>query len=263
MEHTQAAIGIIGGTGLYSLFTDGTEEWPDTPYGKAGAPLTVGKMSGRTVAFLPRHGRRHEYAPHNVNYRANVWSLEKCGVTRVISVGAVGSLTPRIPPGSLVVPDQLVDRTTGRAQTYVDGPGVAHAPFADPFCPAGRQAALRAAEQARWPAVNGGTQVVVEGPRFSTRAESQWYAGQGWTTIGMTAHPEAVLARELGLCYVPLSMVTDWDAGVLPGHGVTQDDVVEAFAANVVRMRDVLAALVEALPTEDECNCRELKPSVL
>ncbi|MBM4792842.1 S-methyl-5'-thioadenosine phosphorylase [Streptomyces sioyaensis] len=263
MTDPQAEIGIIGGSGLYSLLEDSHEVYPDTPYGKAVAPLTIGELAGRRVAFLPRHGRHHQYAPHLINYRANMWSLQKAGVTQVIGVGAVGSLTPSVPPGSLVVPDQIVDRTTSRAQTYFDCPNVAHTPFADPYCPAGRRTALQAADKTGWPPVDGGTQVVIEGPRFSTRAESQWYAAQGWTIIGMTAHPEAVLARELGLCYTPLSLVTDLDAGIETGEGVTQEEVMQAFAGNLGRLRDVLDELVALMPGERDCGCALLKPGVL
>jgi 5'-methylthioadenosine phosphorylase len=263
MINNRAEVGIIGGSGLYSLFVDGREEFPDTPYGRASAPLTIREISGRRVAFLPRHGRHHQYLPHGINYRANLWSLQMVGVTRVIGVGAVGSLTPQIPPGSLVVPDQLVDRTTSRVQTYFDCPSVAHAPFADPYCPEGRLTALQAAAKCDWPPVDGGVQVVIEGPRFSTRAESRWYAAQGWSIVGMTAHPEVVLARELGLCYTPLSLVTDLDAGIASGEGVTQDDVMAAFAANLGRLKGVLNELVGLLPDERACDCASLRPGAL
>ncbi|WP_327358348.1 S-methyl-5'-thioadenosine phosphorylase [Streptomyces sp. NBC_01304] len=263
MTKSRPQIGIIGGSGLYSLFTDAREEFPDTPYGKASAALTIGRLGGREVAFLPRHGRHHQYAPHGINYRANVWSLQAAGVQQIIGVGAVGSLTPSIPPGSLVVPDQLVDRTTSRVQTYFDCPRVAHASFADPYCPTGRRTALQAAEKCGWPPVDGGVQVVIEGPRFSTRAESQWYAAQGWSTIGMTAHPEVVLARELGLCYTPLSLVTDLDAGVEEGNGVTQHEVMEAFATSLGRLHGVLDELVPLLAEERECACASLRPGAL
>ncbi|MDI3418020.1 S-methyl-5'-thioadenosine phosphorylase [Streptomyces luteolus] len=263
MTTPRPEIGIIGGSGLYSLFTHGREEIPDTPYGRASAEVTIGELAGRQVAFVPRHGRHHQYAPHVINYRANLWSLHTLGVQRVIGVGAVGSLTPSVPPGSLVIQDQLVDRTTSRVQTYFDCPDVAHASFADPYCPSGRRTAVQAAEKSGWPPVEGGVQVVIEGPRFSTRAESQWYAAQGWSTIGMTAYPEVVLARELGLCYTPLSLVTDLDAGVEAGSGVTQDDVMDAFAANLGRLNAVLDELVALLPGERDCDCASLKPGVM
>jgi 5'-methylthioadenosine phosphorylase len=254
-------VAIIGGSGLYQLFTHAREVHRETPFGEVSDAVTVGELSGRQVAFLPRHGRNHQFPPHGVNYRANVWLLRELGVRRVIAVGAVGSLRADLPPGSLVVPDQLVDRTTGRAQTYFDGPQVAHAPFADPFCPPGRDTALAAARQVEWPPVDGGTQVVIQGPRFSSRAESAWYAAQGWSLVGMTALPEAALARELGLCYIPLCLVTDLDAGVEAGEGVTQEEVMALFAANVDRMRGVLAELVRRLPAAASCECADLAPN--
>ncbi|MDN3258611.1 S-methyl-5'-thioadenosine phosphorylase [Streptomyces sp. CSDS2] len=256
-------IAVIGGSGLYTLLDDGQDITVDTPYGAPSAPPTVGTLGGRTVAFLPRHGRRHEFPPHRVDYRANLWALKELGVTRVLATGAVGSLTRDIPPGSLVVPDQLVDRTTGRTQTFFDGPHVAHATFADPYCEEGRTVVLKAADRCGWGAVDGGVQVVIDGPRFSTRAESRWYAAQGWSLIGMTAHPEVALARELGLCCVPLCLVTDHDAGVEAGTGVTQEAVMEAFRANLQRLRDVLAESVAALPNVPMCSCRGLRPAPL
>ncbi|MEV0649010.1 S-methyl-5'-thioadenosine phosphorylase [Phytomonospora sp. NPDC050363] len=254
------AIGVIGGSGLYSLLGDARETTRETPYGAPSDALTTGTFGGRDVVFLPRHGRGHLHPPHKVPYRANLYALQTMGVRRVIGVGAVGSLRADVAPGSLVVPDQLVDRTTGREQTYFDGPGVAHATFADPYCPEGRRDAVKAAAATGWPALDGGTQVVIQGPRFSTRAESQWYSAQGWSIVGMTAHPEVVLARELGLCYIPLCLVTDYDAGVEAGGGVTHQEVLANFARNVDRLRDVLAALLSALPAEPGCDCASLRP---
>lgn len=255
-----SAIGVIGGSGLYSLLDDAREVTQETPYGDPSDVLTAGTFGGRDVVFLPRHGRGHRYPPHKVPFRANLFALQAQGVRRVIGVGAVGSLRADLPPGSLVVPDQLVDRTTGREQTYFDGPGVGHASFADPYCPTGRRDAVEAATAGGWRAVDGGTQVVIQGPRFSTRAESTWYNRQGWSIVGMTAHPEVVLARELGLCYIPLCLVTDYDAGVEAGSGVTQEEVFEAFARNLGRLRDVLAALLGTLPDEPDCDCASLRP---
>lgn len=256
-------IGVVGGTGLYSLISGGREKSPRTPYGEASAPVTVGELAGRQMAFLPRHGQRHQLAPHTINYRANLWALHQLGVRRVIGVGAVGSLDAAIEPGTLVVPDQLVDRTARRTQTYFDGEQVAHAPFADPYCAAGRKAAVQAAGAQGWPAGDGGTQVVIEGPRFSTRAESQWYARQGWSLIGMTSQPEVSLARELGQCYIPLCVVTDLDAGLGAGGGVTQEEVMGLFSSSLERLQSVLSELVGGLPGERSCNCAELRPTAL
>ncbi len=216
-----AEIGVIGGSGFYSFLEDVSEVRVETPYGPPSDSLYLGELAGRTVAFLPRHGRGHTVPPHRINYRANLWALRSVGVRQVLGPCAVGGLRAEYGPGTLLVPDQLVDRTQTRAQTYFDGvplpdgsvPNVVHTTFADPYCPVGRAVAVAAARGQDWEPVDGGTMVVVEGPRFSTRAESRWYASAGWSVIGMTGHPEAILARELGLCYTSMALVTDLDAG--------------------------------------------------
>jgi 5'-methylthioadenosine phosphorylase len=252
---TTAEIGILGGSGLYSLLTDADQVSVQTPYGDPSDALVVGDLGGRTVAFLPRHGRDHRFPPHLVNYRANLWALRSVGVTQVLAPNAVGSLQPSIAPGTLVVPDQLIDRTSGRPQTFYTGPAVVHVGFADPYCPRLRTAAVATAGAAGWDVNDGGTLVVIEGPRFSTRAESQWFAGNGWSVVGMTGHPEAVLARELALCYASLSLVTDHDAGVETGQAVSHAEVLAVFGRNVDRMRGLLADLVAALPAGRSCGC--------
>lgn len=250
-----AEIGVIGGSGLYEFLDDVQEVRSQTPYGPPSDPVVVGEVAGRRVAFLPRHGRDHQYPPHRIPYRANLWALRSLGVRQVIAPSAVGSLTPDLAPGALVIPDQLVDRTYSRAQTFFDTGGAVHVPFADPYCPQGRAHAIEAARQFGWPPVDSGTIVIIEGPRFSSRAESRWYAAQGWTLVGMTGHPEAVLARELALCYTSLALVTDLDAGLEEGQGVTQQEVFEVFAANVERLRGLLFRLIEGFPAERACPC--------
>ncbi|MFH8748992.1 S-methyl-5'-thioadenosine phosphorylase [Streptomyces rimosus] len=258
-----AEIGVIGGSGFYSFLDDVTEITVDTPYGAPSDSLFLGGVAGRTVAFLPRHGRRHHLPPHRINYRANLWALRSVGVRQVLGPCAVGGLRAEYGPGTLLVPDQLVDRTKAREQTYFDGtplpdgsvPNVVHVPFADPYCPAGRQTVIDAARGRAWEPVDGGTLVVVEGPRFSTRAESRWHAAQGWSVVGMTGHPEAVLARELGLCYTSLTLVTDLDAGTEAGQGVSHAEVLEVFGRNVGRLREVLFDAVGALPTTAGRGC--------
>ncbi len=250
-----AEIGVIGGSGLYTFLEGAQEVDVPTPYGPASGPLTLGQIDGRSVAFVARHGRGHSLAPHRVNYRANLWALRRTGVRQVLAPCAVGSLRTEIGPGAFVVPDQLVDRTWGRASTFYDDIPPVHVPFADPYCPRGRAAMLERGRSAGEPMVDGGTLVVINGPRFSSRAESQWHAAQGWSIVGMTGQPEAALARELGLCYTALALVTDHDAGVA-GAGVTQDEVMAVFAANVSRVRALLQALVPALPADDACPCR-------
>ncbi|WP_432926477.1 S-methyl-5'-thioadenosine phosphorylase [Microbispora sp. CA-135349] len=251
----RADIGVIGGSGFYSLLEDAEEIDVTTPYGPPSDSITVGRIGERTVAFVPRHGRGHTFPPHRIPYRANMWALRSLGVRQVLAPSAVGSLRPEIGPGALVIPDQLVDRTQGREQTYYDTGGAVHVSFSDPYCPSGRAAAVTTARETGWDTVDGGTLVVVEGPRFSTRAESKWFANAGWSIIGMTGHPEAVLARELALCYTTLALVTDHDAGVEAGEGVTHEEVLAFFAANVERMRTLVAQVVEALPEERPCPC--------
>lgn len=245
-------IGVIGGSGVYSLLEGAEERAVDTPHGAPSAPLTVGTLAGHEVAFLPRHGVDHRFAPHVVPFRANLWALRSIGVDQVVSLSAVGSLTPELPIGTLVVPDQIADRTHGRAHTFFgDGSGVWHVSFADPYCPRGRAAALALDD-----AVEGGTLVVVNGPRFSSRAESLEFQRHGWRLIGMTAMPEAGLARELGLCYTTLALVTDLDAGVEAGEGVTHEEVLEQFAANVPRLRALLVDTLGRLAAEQgDCPC--------
>ncbi|HEU5159040.1 MAG TPA: S-methyl-5'-thioadenosine phosphorylase [Streptosporangiaceae bacterium] len=250
----RAEIGVIGGSGFYSFLDDIEEVSVDTPFGPPSDPIAIGAIGDRRVAFVPRHGRDHRYPPHTIPYRANLWALRSLGVTRVVAPSAVGSLIPQYGPGTLAVPDQIVDRTSSRGQTYYDS-GAVHISFADPYCPAGRQVALAAGRDHGWSPVDGGTLVIIEGPRFSTRAESQWYAAQGWTLVGMTGHPEAVLARELALCYTPVCLVTDLDAGITVGEGVTQEEVFRVFAQNVDRLRDLIAEVVKALPAERDCPC--------
>jgi 5'-methylthioadenosine phosphorylase len=250
-----ASIGVIGGSGFYSLLGHGEEIRVDTPFGPPSDPVVTGEVAGRRVAFLPRHGRDHRFPPHRIPYRANLWALRSLGVRQVLAPSAVGSLTVAHQPGTLVIPDQLVDRTRSRAQTFYDADRAVHVAFADPYCPAGRAQAITAARAAGWPPVESGTLVVIEGPRFSTRAESQWYAAQGWTLVGMTGHPEAVLARELALCYTSLCLVTDLDAGVAEGEGVTQEEVFAEFGRNVGRLRELVFGIVAALPEQRDCPC--------
>jgi 5'-methylthioadenosine phosphorylase len=252
---SQATIGVIGGSGFYELFESADEVRVQTPLGAPSDVLTIGEVAGRRVAFLPRHGRDHRYPPHRIPYRANLWALRSAGVRQVLAPSAVGSLTPEYGPGTLVIPDQLVDRTTGREHTYYDAGCAVHVPFADPYCPDGRALTAKAARAQGWQAADSGTLVVINGPRFSTRAESRWYAAQGWTLVGMTGHPEAALARELALCYTSLSLVTDTDAGVLEGEGVTQEEVFREFARNVGRLRELVLSVIAMLPGERGCPC--------
>jgi 5'-methylthioadenosine phosphorylase len=252
-------IGVIGGSGFYSLLDDPEQRTVETPHGSPSDALTLGSLAGRDVVFVPRHGQGHRFAPHVVPYRANLWALRSLGVRQVVSLSAVGSLTTALPTGTLVVPDQIVDRTHGRAHTFFgDGAGVGHASFADPYCPRGRAAALADGAGGASGTHDGGALVVVNGPRFSSRAESLEFQAHGWSIIGMTAMPEAGLARELALCYTTLALVTDLDAGVEAGQGVTHAAVLEQFAANLPRLRDLLIATLQQLPQEQgDCACAD------
>jgi 5'-methylthioadenosine phosphorylase len=252
-----AEIGVIGGSGLYEFLESSTTVEVPTPWGDPSDALTIGTVAGRSVAFVPRHGRDHRFPPHRVNYRANLWALRAVGVRQVLAPCAVGSLKAEHDAGSVVVPDQVVDRTWGRASTFFDEPGiVVHVPFADPYCPTGRAATVTAGRDRSLGPVDGGTLVVVNGPRFSSRAESLWHQAQGWTIVGMTALPEAALARELALCFTTVALVTDLDAGLEHGEGVTHDEVLRVFAANITKVRDLLVDVIAALPAADEdCTC--------
>jgi 5'-methylthioadenosine phosphorylase len=259
----RAEIGVIGGSGFYSFLENVTEVEVPTPYGSPSDSLFFGEIAGRRVAFLPRHGREHHLPPHRINYRANLWALRSVGVRQVLAPCAVGGLRPEYGPGTLLVPDQLVDRTKSRVDTFYDGealpdgsvPRVVHTSLADPYCPAGRSAALAAARGRAWEPVDGGTMVVVEGPRFGTRAESRWHAAMGWSVVGMTGHPESALARELELCYSSIALVTDLDAGAEAGEGVSMGDVMKVFRENVGRLREVLFDAVAGLGPNEERDC--------
>ncbi|KMV24532.1 S-methyl-5'-thioadenosine phosphorylase [Mycobacterium heckeshornense] len=242
-------LAVIGGSGFYTFFgADARTINLDTPYGAPSAPVTVGTVGQHDVAFLPRHGARHEYSAHTVPYRANMWALRALGVRRVFAPCAVGSLTAKLGPGTVVVPDQLLDRTHGRADTYFESGGV-HASFADPYCPT-----LRAAVTSIPGVVDGGTMVVVQGPRFSTRAESQWYAAAGCTLINMTGYPEAVLARELEMCYAAIALVTDLDAGIDVGTGVKADEVFAEFERYIEPFKKLVHEAIGRVAADHTCT---------
>lgn len=251
---SEAPVAVIGGSGLYEFLDEPSARSIDTPYGSHSSGLAEGTIAGRAVVFIPRHGSAHELPPHRINYRANIWALRRLGVRQILAPCAVGSLQSRIQPGSFVVPDQLVDRTTGRSQTYVDQ-GVAHVSFADPYCPTGRAVVIDAAPSCNIEMMNAATMVVIDGPRFSTRAESRAYAASGWDLVNMTGHPEAVLAREMAVCYTAIALVTDLDAGVDREGAVTQFDALATFSKNLDRLHQLLLASLAALPQTPECVC--------
>lgn len=253
----RAVIGVFGGSGFYHLA--GTEEIKvDTPFGAPSDKITLAKIGNKRVAFLPRHGKEHQLPPHMINYRANLWAMKELGVTRVIGPCAAGSLQAHVKPGDFVICDQFVDRTRGRKDTFYDGPITTHISTADPYCPEMRALAIEKARKLGITVHDKGTVVVIQGPRFSTRAESKWFANQGWEVINMTQYPECVLARELGMCYVNISLITDYDVG-LEGHPdilpVTHEQVLEVFKKNNDKLRDLLYELIEAIPDEPACGC--------
>jgi 5'-methylthioadenosine phosphorylase len=255
-DPSHVGVGVIGGSGFYSFLESAESHRVRTPFGEASGDVTVGSVRGRAVAFLPRHGPGHEWLPHEVNYRANLWALRSFGVRQVLAPSAVGSLRTDLRPGTFVIPDQVVDRTSGREHT-VFGPGaVGHVGFADPYCPRGRASLLTGVG-----VLDEATMVVINGPRFSTRAESRWHAAQGWSVVGMTGMPEAVLAREMAICYSSIAMVTDHDAGVDAAGAVTQAEVLARFASSVEALKALLVEAIAGLPPDEpdesaDCPCR-------
>lgn len=244
-----AEIGVFGGSGFYSLLEDVTEVKVDTPYGEPSDAVMLATVKGRKVAFLPRHGRRHTIPPHKINYRANVWAMHRLGVQVIISPCAVGSLQARIAPGDFLVADQFVDRTSGRADTFYDGPITAHVSPADMYNADLRRMAVETIREHGITAHDGGTVVVIQGPRFSSKAESAWFTSMGWEIINMTQYPEGYLCHELGMGVVNISLVTDYDSGVVAdAEAVTAHSVLEVFQANAANARKVVLSLIEKLP---------------
>ena len=255
-----AEIGIIGGSGFYELLDDATEHRISTPWGDPSEALVTARFAGREVAFLPRHGRGHTIPPHLVPYRANAWALRELGVRRVLSPCAVGALRPELRIGEFVVLDQFVDRTKRREDSFFTGPDVRHVAMAEPYCPQLRGVVAEVLAGRDHPSSDGGTIVVVDGPRFSTRAESRWHSAMGWDVVGMTQVPEIPLLREAGLCASGIAIVTDHDAG-LADHPevepVTHDAVMAAFAETIDELRDALRDVVAAVPDERACACAD------
>jgi 5'-methylthioadenosine phosphorylase len=255
----RATVGVFGGSGFYRFLDDVEEVVLHTPFGEPSDRLAVGSVGRVKVAFLPRHGARHTLPPAAINYRANLWAMKELGVRRVIAPTAAGSLQPHVQPGDFVVCDQFVDRTWGRADSYyAEGPTVAHVSPADPYCPVLRELAVAAARQQGVTVHERGTVVVIQGPRFSTRAESRWFSSLGWEVVNMTQYPEVALARELELCYLNVSLITDYDAGLegQPGlQPVSVSQVEEVFARNNDRVRRLILELIPRLPEERHCPC--------
>ena len=258
MTEKKAEIGIFGGSGFYSLLDNVEEISIETPYGAPSDRLTIGEIGGRKVAFLPRHGRNHQYPPHMINYRANIYAMKLLGVEQIIGPCATGSLQPEVKPGMFVLCDQLVDRTSGRKDTFYDGPIATHVSAADPYCDVMREVAFETAKELGIPVKNGGTVVVIQGPRFSTRAESKWFSSMGWEVINMTQYPEAYLARELEMCYLNISLITDYDVGLegMPEiPPVSHEEVIRVFTANNEKLKSLIFELVPKLSSVRNCTC--------
>lgn len=251
MKDNLAEIGIFGGSGFYSLLENVREIKVDTPYGPPSDAIMLAEVKGRKVAFLPRHGRNHTIPPHKINYRANVWAMKRIGVKAVISPCAAGSLQEHVPPGSFVVCDQFVDKTWGRADTFYDGPIVSHVSGADIYDPVLRKLAVETIREHGIQCFDGGTVVVIQGPRFTSKAESKALTDCGWEVINMTQYPEAFLCRELGMSVINISLITDYDAGVVAGvESVTAQSVLEVFKQNSERIRNVVVDLIGKFPKD-------------
>jgi 5'-methylthioadenosine phosphorylase len=251
----QAEIGIIGGTGLYDpkLLKNVEEVTVQTPYGAPSDAITVGKLAGKHVAFLPRHGKKHSIRPTDVNSRANIFALKKLGVERVLAPSTVGSLKEEYKPGDIVFVDQFIDRTTRREQSFYTENRVCHISVAEPMCPEVRHTLIAAAKALGISAHNNGTYVWIEGPRFSTKAESRMYRTWGADIVGMTLVPECVLAREAELCYATIATVTDYD--VWKDHVVCVHDILRTMRGNIESVKRIIVEVISRLPKEPSCQC--------
>jgi len=254
MDNT-AEIGIFGGSGFYTLLKKAEEIKVDTPYGSPSDRVTLGKIEGRKVAFIPRHGRHHQHPPHSIPYRANLWAMKKMGVKRIIASCVVGSLQPHIKLGDFIICDQFIDRTTGRQSTFYNGPITVHISTADPYCPELRKLAIQTSKKLGIRTHERGTIVVVEGPRFSTKAESQWYKSFRWEAINMTQYPEVTLAREMEICYLNISLVTDYD--VWQTNPVTHSEVIKFLSKNVENVKRLIKTLIPTIPKKPHCTCSQ------
>jgi len=249
-------IAVIGGTGVYDpdMLEDVREEAISTDYGEV--KLTRGSYKGRPVAFLPRHGGDHSVPPHRINYRANIAALHRLGTKRIIATAAVGSLNPEFKPGSIVIVDQFIDFTKSRISTFYEGDerGVIHTDVTEPYCPELRKVLYEVASSMGTDVFDRGTYVCTEGPRFETAAEIRMYKILGGDVVGMTSVPEAVLARELGICYATVAMVTNFAAGISPNK-LTHEEVVSFMQSNIARLRKVITMAIERIPQQSGCGC--------
>lgn len=258
MAELTAEIGVFGGSGFYSLMDSFEEVKVETPFGAPSDVIAIGTVAEKKVAFLPRHGKRHQYPPHMIPYRANIWAMKQLGVTRIIGPNAVGSLQADIRPGDFVVCDQFIDRTTGRKDTFYDGPIATHVSSADPYCQRLRALAVEIAREQGVRVHDGGTTVCVQGPRFSTRAESWWFTRMGWHVVNMTQYPECMLALEQEICYVNIALITDYDTGIVAEGGaepVSAAEVVNVLNANNERVKSLIFEMLKRMPETRDCFC--------
>jgi len=253
----QADIGIFGGTGIYDsgLLKEAKEVTVDTPYGKTSDSITIGIFNGKKIAFMPRHGKKHTIPPHMINFRANIWAFKQLGIKRIIAPSAVGSLKEELPPGTFVLPTQFLDFTKSRKGTFSEEGKVIHISVADPFCPELQSAIIRAARTQNIPIHTDRTYVCIEGPRFSTKAESKFYKSTGADIIGMTLVPECQLAREAQMCYASICTVTDYD--VWAEKPVTAKEVIETLKKNVENTKRLLTSIPDEIPQERKCFCEK------
>jgi 5'-methylthioadenosine phosphorylase len=254
----QCEIGIFGGSGFYELLSSAHEIEINTPYGQPSDKISIGEIAGRKIAFLPRHSKKHQFSPHTIPYRANLWAYKMLGITRVLAPAAAGSLQAHIQPGDFVICDQFIDRTKHRDETYYPGPKTVHISCAEPYCPQLRKVAIKSCQKLTIPVHEKGEVVIIEGPRFSTKAESRWYQKSNFEVINMTQYPEVVLARELEMCYVNISLITDWDAGLVGNKNikpVSAADVIKIFNKNIARVKELIFEMVKTMPKERTCEC--------
>ncbi len=253
----QAKIGVIGGTGLYDIggMTDIEEVDLNTPFGKPSDAITIGRLEGVGIAFLPRHGKGHRILPTEIPARANIYALKSLGVEHIIAINSAGSFKKEIKPGDLLIPDQLIDRTKTRVSSFFTDGIVAHIPFAEPFCPVLNQILYQSAKEAGASVHPKGTFVVMEGPAFSTRAESRLYRSWGADIIGMTALPEAKLAREAEICYAIIGCVTDYDSWMERSQPVTVDVILDILHNNIGTAKEIIKLAVSRIPESRDCDC--------
>lgn len=250
----KATIGIFGGSGFYSFLGDVKEYTIETPYGKTSDKIAIGKVAGKNVAFMPRHGKDHSITPGDVNYRANIWAMKQIGCKYLISPCAAGSLQKEVKPGDIVFCDQFVDWTFGRRKdTFFEGPIVTHVSAAETYCPNLRKLAIQSAEKLGLSFHKTGTVVVINGPRFSSKAESKFFTSQGWHVINMTQYPESYLAKEMDMCPLNISLITDYDAGLVSDtEPVSHGAVMEVFKNNIENLK---ALLIQIITDFEECDC--------